>query len=349
MRESKKIRSDFPGVYFMKHSQRKHGVQADKYFLIRFKIDGKSIEEGIGWASQGHTAREASGILSTLKKNRKLGTGPFTHREMKAENEAESSAKTAKLKAEVEARKTLSEYWADSYLPAAKRSKKENSWEKEEQHYRLWIGPLLGALPIRTIGLKQWDELVKILSKANLSPRMKEYVTGTLRRVLRHAYDRRMIDEAPPTGKRIGVSGPGNNRRLRTLSHDEEAAIMDRLLAEDPYFWRITRFAFLTGCRASEAFNLVWAKVDFSRGRIILTETKNHDSRMLPLTAPLLALFASMQSGAPGDRVFTSAPCFQRRGGCTETERGQNRAGPGSVPLDPAHGSHTACPKTRTA
>src|SRR5208282_709098 len=105
------------------------------------------------------------------------------------------------------------------YFPAAKRLKKETSWSKEEQHFRLWIGPLLGALPLRFIGLKQWDELVKTLSSVHpvnqsrttpdkvkektavLSQRSREYITGTLRRILKHAYDRRMIDDAPPTGK----------------------------------------------------------------------------------------------------------------------------------------------------
>jgi integrase len=59
----------------------------------------------------------------------------------------------------------------------------------------------------------------------------------------------------------------------------------------EPVFQRLlpaeNLFAFLTGCRASEAFNLVWANVDFSRGCVTFTETKNHDTRTIPLTNPL--------------------------------------------------------------
>jgi integrase len=160
-------------------------------------------------------------------------------------------------------------------------------------------------MPLRSIGLKQWDELVKTLSTAGLSARMKEYVTGTLRRVLKHAYDRRMVDDAPPSGKRVGISGPGNNRRLRVISNDEETAIMKRLEPRDIHAWRVTRFAFLTGCRVSEAFSLTWANVDHSRGSIIFDETKNRDPRTIPITPPLQELFDSMTAGASDAHVFT--------------------------------------------
>ncbi len=283
---------------------RKNGIQPDKYFALHYKLGGKVHDEPLGWASDGWNAEKAALKLAELKRNRAEG-GPITLKESHAAREDKREAEAAKRKAQAEARKTLSEYWNDSYLPAAKRSKKQSSWEKEEQHFRLWIGPLLGGLPIRSIGLKQWDELVKTLSAAGLSPRMKEYVTGTLRRALKHAYDRRMVDEAPPTGKRVGVSGPGNNRRLRTISHEEESAIMSALELRDKNAWRLTRFVFLTGCRASEAFNLTWANVDFYRASLTFQDTKNHDSRTLPLTNPLLELFSGMKAGEPGRRVFT--------------------------------------------
>jgi hypothetical protein len=51
------------------------------------------------------------------------------------------------------------------------------------------IEPIFGNLPLRSIGLKQWDELVKTPAAAGLSPRSKEYVTGTLRRIMKHGYE----------------------------------------------------------------------------------------------------------------------------------------------------------------
>jgi len=301
------IKTQFPGVRYREHPTRKHGVKFDRYFALQYKMNGRVMNEALGWASEGVTAEKAFIKLQQLKANRKEGTGPSTLREERAENEASRKAKAAKLKREAEAQKTLCDYWKESYFPAAKRSKKESSWIKEEQHFKLWIEPLLGQATLRSISLKQWDELVKTLSSANLSQRSKEYITGTLRRILKHAYDRRMLDEAPPTGKRTGVTGPGNNRRLRVISHEEEAAILDGILKMDPHAWRITRFAFLTGCRVSEAFTLKWANVDLSRGVITLAETKNRDHRTIPITPPLIDLFAGMEVGAPDALVFRKA------------------------------------------
>jgi len=291
----------FKGVRWRQHPARKHGIQFDRYYALRYQDDGKRIEEGLGWASDAeHWTEEKAGLkLSELKSK---GLRLSDERRIEQQTRA---AEEARDKAELEANKTLSEYWKESYFPAAQRSKKANSWCKEETHFRLWIEPLFGKLPLRSIGLKQWDELVKTLSAKGLSPRSKEYICGTLRRILKHAYDRRLVDDSPPSGKRIGVTGPGNNRRLRVISHEEEAAIMENLSVTDMHAWRITRFCFLTGCRASEAFSLTWQNLDFNQGNIVFAETKNHDPRTIPLTCSLIELFDSMEPGSPGQLVFT--------------------------------------------
>ena len=310
---SKFQKTKFAGVYFIESQTRKHGVRFDRCFYIRHRVteiqsDGQAVtkvkDERIGWWSEGKKAEDGAMRLEELARNKREGTGPATLQGIRRENEGRREAEAAALKAETEANRTLSEYWQESYFPAAQRSKKQCSWEKEGTHFTKWIGPLLGGLSLRSIGISQWDELVKTLSAAGLSPRSKEYITGTFRRILKHAYDRRMVDEAPPSGKRVGVSGPGNNRRLRVISHDEETAIMQHLATLDMCAWRITRFCFLTGCRASEAFSLTWANLDFASNVLIYPETKNHDSRTLPLTPPLLELFSGMTPGASSDRVF---------------------------------------------
>jgi integrase len=301
------FKTQFPGVRFREHPHRKHGIKRDRYFVLHYKLNGKVVDEPVGWSSEDVTPEKAFMKLQELKANKKAGTGPRTLREKRGDEEAKETAAKAKAKVEEAATRALSEYWHESYFPAAQRSKKANSWCKEETHFRLWIEPLLGKLPLRSIGLKQWDELVKTLSARHLSPRSKEYICGTLRRILKHAYDRRMVDDSPPSGKRIGVTGPGNNRRLRVISHEEEAAIMEHLSIADMHAWRITRFCFLTGCRASEAFALTWQNLDPQRNVIVFAETKNRDPRTIPLSKPLLDLFDSMESGTAGQHVFTKA------------------------------------------
>jgi len=309
---SQYIKTKHRGIRYREHPTRKYGARPDRYYFVRLKLDGKDVEEALGWESEWKLKRDrdisleehAVSRLIELKRNRREGTGPTTLREQRAEAKAKRKAEQAALKAKAQAEKTLSQYWTETYFPAAQRSKKPGSWGREEQHFRMWISPLLGKMPLKSIALKQWDELVKVLSTAGLSQRSKEYITGTLRRILRHAYDRRMVSDPPPSGKRIGVTGPGNNRRLRVISHKEEAAIMDELSRRDIHAWRITRFAFLTGCRASEAFHLTWGSIDHARGCIVFADTKNRDSRTIPITEPLAGLLDTMTAGPADAPVF---------------------------------------------
>src|SRR4030067_919470 len=82
-------KTKFPGVRYYDHPTRKHGIQKDRYFAIRYQRDGKRHEEGIGWASEGWTAEKAANELAELKKAHTLGTGGPTSLNEKREVEKE--------------------------------------------------------------------------------------------------------------------------------------------------------------------------------------------------------------------------------------------------------------------
>ena len=49
---SNKFSTQFPGVRYRVHKSRKYnGGNLDRYFFIRYRVNGKLKEEGIGWAS----------------------------------------------------------------------------------------------------------------------------------------------------------------------------------------------------------------------------------------------------------------------------------------------------------
>lgn len=60
-------KSTFPCVRYREHATRKHGIKPDRYFFIRYKLTGKDKEEGVGWASEGMTAANASELLAMVK------------------------------------------------------------------------------------------------------------------------------------------------------------------------------------------------------------------------------------------------------------------------------------------
>ena len=64
-----------PGVRYRKHPTRKHGARLDRYFTLRFSVDGKQAEEALGWASEG-----MMGWTFPLASSRQTGSkGPSTN------------------------------------------------------------------------------------------------------------------------------------------------------------------------------------------------------------------------------------------------------------------------------
>lgn len=289
------------GVRYREHPSQKYGAIPDRYYSIFYWWQGKTWNEGVGWASQKVRPSQCFKILETLKNNQRNGKGPCTLAELKKEEQRRKEAEEAETRRRAI---TLADYEEQVYKPWAEHCK-PTAFDKEESHIRLWIKPAIGKVAISEIKAEHWDQLIDMLTRAKLSQRTKEYITGTLRRILKHAYERRLIDTPPPSGKRVGITAPKNNRRLRIITPAEAEAILDTLEARDIHAWRFVKFAFLTGCRASEVFKLTWGNVSLDRGAVTFSDTKNTDNRTLPLSKPLLELLKEIEPGPPDTRVFT--------------------------------------------
>ena len=116
----KKYSTQFPGIRYRMHPTRKNNGRYDWYFFIRYRVEGKLKEEGIGWASDGWNATRASGILSELKEAHRTGSGPQTL----AEKRELEKQKREDERAEKELKKiescTFGVYFTNTYFPEAK-------------------------------------------------------------------------------------------------------------------------------------------------------------------------------------------------------------------------------------
>ncbi len=306
------------GIRYREHATRLYGAtQSDRYYVIRYRVDvvdpatgaTKRVrkEEPLGWESQNeqrdHKGRKVSMLsvaretLARLKSAHRCGQGPATLEETrtraaqaKAEAEAHASLEAAK-------NLTLRDYWPE-YLKAAKLKKKVKSWQTEDGYFRNWIDELLGHIPMREIGLVQWDGLMSALTDAGLSPRSRQYVALTLRQCLDHAFMRKLIPEAPPRAKHVGATlKPDSNRRTRTLSNLELQAILAALAERDQAAYNITFFCALTGCRFGEAAALQWQDVDLGLGQCTFKNTKNGQDRTIPLPGSLVDFVRGLGAG----------------------------------------------------
>lgn len=295
-----------PGIRCREHESRRHGVKPDRYFTLRFYVEGKRVEEALGWSSEGWTLNRAKAELIKLKEAKRTGQGETTLTEKRATATTKRKTEAQKIEEDTRRNVTLACYFNDTYRPWAVATKAK-AFVREEQIWRVWLNPALGNLPIGSIKLGQWDHLVKTLSAAGQSDRSVEYATGTLRRILNHALERRVISEAPPPGRIIGASAATNNRRQRVLTEEELQAFLAALKERDIFAWRVTLFAAGTGCRAGEAFALRWTDIDLERGTATFPKTKSGRPRVVPLGGEILAMLADLQAGEQTALVFPNS------------------------------------------
>ena len=88
-----------------------HGKRRDRYYTLRFTVDGKQIEEALVWLSDGWTLTKARIELAKLKEAKRIGHGAVTLRQ--ARNEARKKrTESKKAKAQERATKiTLDDFW----------------------------------------------------------------------------------------------------------------------------------------------------------------------------------------------------------------------------------------------
>ncbi len=299
------FKTSFLGVRYREHATRKHGVRFDKCYSIRYKLNGKDKEEVVGWSSEGVTAEIAYKKLSELRENRKVGSGAKTLEEKRKLAQVEEAERARQEKLKAQNNINLISYWETIYKPYAQATKKVQSFRPEKNHMEKYILPVLSELEITSIDMHKWDLLIQSLStqKKPLTGRTKEYITGTLRRVLKHAQDRG-YDIRIPTGKQIGITGNHDNRRERIITPEESAQILKKLSELDICTLNLVKFAMYTGCRLSEATQLKWAHVNLREKQGKFINTKNKDTRLFFMSDELHELLSSLAHGKASDYVF---------------------------------------------
>jgi integrase len=292
-----------PGIRFRTHETRKHGKRFDRYWCIYFKLDGRMVEESLGWESQGASLKKAQAALSRLKTARTEQGKPRT---LKEEREQETSRKDAEAKAAALARlegTTFAEVFGSHYLPWSKANKRNvRSWTREEQLFRLHLAPVIGRLPMKDVAPFHLEKVKSAMAKAGSAPRSVQYCMAVVRSVFNFAVKHDLYNGQNPVSK---IRMPKvENTRLRFLTRGEAAALLSELRRRSEQTWAICLLSLHTGMRAGEVFSLAWGDVDTARGVLALRNTKSGKTRHAFMTDAVKAMFAGMERGKPGNLVF---------------------------------------------
>jgi integrase len=297
------------GVRFREHPTRKHGVKADQYFAIRYRVAGQRREEALGWASQGWTAAKAAQTLAKLQEAARTGEGATSLAEKRKQAEAKRQAEAEARAQEERDNITFAQAWA-AYRPISEANKEESSNRNEEQLFRLWIAPVIGDKPLKSVSPLDLERIKKKMTAAGRSARTIHYTLAVVRQVYHTARRLDLYAGEAPTSK---VKKPvEDNRRVRFLSHGEADILLAAIAKRSPDVYAMALVSLHCGLRAGELFSLEWYDLDLERGTITIrgtsrkagTRTKSGKTRTAFMTEAVKSVLADRPHGGHHDLVF---------------------------------------------
>ena len=283
-------KTKYPGIRYREHPTRKHGIQKDKYFVIRYQLDGVTKTEGLGWSSAGWNEQKAAETLADIKRNIRTGQGPRTLEEQRAIAENERNRHESKGMVFEDAWKIY------------KESSIKKTIERDAQLIVKWINPVIGSILLTEISAFHLEKIRSRMTKKNLSPRTCHYALAVVRAIFNFCIKRGLFVGMNPV-KTIAIKSY-DNRRTRFVSLEEANALLEDIKSKSEDTWRITLVSLLAGLRFGEIAGLQWKDIDINHSTITILDPKNGRTRHAHITLTLKAMLYEMRAGKPEELIF---------------------------------------------
>ncbi len=296
------------GIRYREHPNRKHGIRPDKYFAVRYQVNGKSCESGLGWASGGWTKQKAVAERVRLIEEAKAGQGVKTLRQDQRKKAVLVEAQELKQKAlkEKEQKKalTIHKFFHQIYYPQIQKEKKLKAYQREESLFRIWIDKNIGEFSFDKVSKGDIENIFYNMIDSGRSIRSAEYALTTLKQIWREAKENGFASEMPIISKSLKTKiSQNNNSRIRFLSHSEADKLLDELKSRSIDLYEKSLISLHCGLRASEIFKLTWSRVDMEHGIFNVLDSKGKD-RSVHMSESVNETMQSKSEGKPHELVF---------------------------------------------
>lgn len=307
------IKTNHRGLRYYEHPTRRHGKKPDRYYSVRFKVDGKDHSYGIGWLSDGvpNDIREKQNnigfeeycltLLREYRHNTKSHSGPRSPKEKKQTVQARRQAEADEAARLEREQVTLNQFFDGQYTTHSSVNKKASSVKREEILYRKWIKPMLGDLAMKDISPFHVEKLKSRMKAQEQSDRSIEYALALVRQIYNIAILYGAYAGMTPL-KGVKIPKP-DNKRERFLTKTEAGALLTRLKAKSKDVHDMALLALFAGLRFGEIAALTWADVDL-KGKILLIRDAKAGTRHAFLTEQLVEMFKEHNQGKPSELVF---------------------------------------------
>lgn len=299
-----RIKGKHKGVYFKEHPMRKNGLRKDRYFYLRYTLNGKQHEEGFGWESQGYTEAKAAAEIETIRENIKKGTG---YTSLKEKYEQKKSTEPLP-----EFNMTFDEFY-NLYEESDRGTKKAKGIKDERALYINHIKNYIGDKRLNKITVEDIQEIKTAMLDRKKNDGSCKYSPTTINHVIKLIGH--IFNCAISWGK-CNIANPvkliklikNDNQRLRFLTREETEILFDELKKihavskqdfnyqyqkdfDTSQTYEMALVAVYCGCRAAEICNIRVCDINFSTNFLTIPKSKNHKSRNIPMPNIIIHMF----------------------------------------------------------
>lgn len=292
-------KTQYVGVRYREHQDRRHNGKIDKYFAIRYYHHGKSIEEGCGWSSEGCNAQKSSILRNELVNNNRLGVRPMTLGEKRQMDDEKRSQEAVEKRAE-DAENVSFDTLAQDYLVWSKSAK--SSYQHDCTRYNLHIKPVIGLLPAKMVSPIHLDN-IRINMKKTHSPKTIHHTLSLVRSIFYKSGERGLFSGENPVKKNIMPQF--DNGRVRFLTTEEAKLLLDTLRTRCRNAHDKTILGLFCGMRYSEIAKLTWENVNLEENLIAVLDTKTNKNRHIFFGKNVADMFrARVKDGYPSSGLI---------------------------------------------
>ncbi len=304
-----KTAKNHPGIQYRESDKCKVNGRPDKCFYIRYKLNGKTKREKVGWQSEGYTIQVAAEIRAQRMKDIRHGKTVLTQAEINREKQRHN--------------RTLGEvselyFNSEHFLSLKGQYTDRNRWEKHLTFLNEKRVPELTVLDIERIKRNMKDR----------APATIKHALSLLVRVINHGAEHGYCPRL-----HFKVKMPRVDNQVTEYLTTEQAQSLLKVLDEWPSqdVARMVKVAMFSGLRRGELFKLKRQNIDFTYKIITLENAKSGRNETIPMNPIVEGLLREQLSWV--DRHHPGSPyVFPGRDGglrveCTAIRRIKKAAG----------------------
>lgn len=294
------------GVRYREHPTRRHGAVPDRYYVVTYWWQGKTISEAVGWASEKQTPSKCFELLAQIKANQVVGEGPCTLAELRAQSKIRKAVKKKDAKRQdtaladawpiyLEDRRN---HWSDRHLADHLSIAQTGGSKRLKGKGEIKAGPLATLLPMRLADIDQQVVGSWLKTEAKKRPARARLAYALLRAFLNWCNNK-------PEFK--GLCAPDAcSTRIKRDALPKQQPRSDCLQREQLPAWfkavceyhnstisAYLQTLLLVGARREELARLQWIDVDFQWKSLTIRD-KVDGERTIPLTPYVAALLSNL-------------------------------------------------------